>query len=134
MSDWIHYPITPVAKPRMTQSDKWKERPPVMKYRAFCDEVRVRRVVLPDPGAHVVFHVPMPSSWSQKKQAEHRGKAHKQRPDVDNYTKALLDAIYSDDSHVWDIRTTKIWSDRGGISVRAMDAFDMFSNPFSTND
>ncbi len=24
--------IVPVAKPRMTQSDKWKKRPPVVKY------------------------------------------------------------------------------------------------------
>jgi len=34
------YKITPVPKPRQTRSDKWKQRPCVMRYRAFADEVR----------------------------------------------------------------------------------------------
>ncbi|HHE6457291.1 TPA: RusA family crossover junction endodeoxyribonuclease, partial [Proteus mirabilis] len=29
--------IEPVPKPRMTQADKWKKRPPVLKYFAFKD-------------------------------------------------------------------------------------------------
>ena len=31
------YDITPIGKPRMTRADKWKQRPAVMRYRAFCD-------------------------------------------------------------------------------------------------
>lgn len=134
MTDWEHHPITPVAKPRMTRSDKWKRRPAVLKYRAFCDEIRARRVSLPDPGAHVVFHVPMPASWSRKKREAHRDQAHTQRPDVDNFTKAILDALYGDDSHIWDVRATKVWADRGGISIRAMDAFEWFMHPFVERD
>lgn len=38
----IEYPIVPVPKPRMTQRDKWQKRPAVMRYRAFCDEVRAK--------------------------------------------------------------------------------------------
>lgn len=30
------YDITPIGKPRMTRADKWKQRPPVMRYRAFA--------------------------------------------------------------------------------------------------
>ena len=36
------YDITPCPKPRQTQSDKWKKRPPVLRYRAFADEVRLK--------------------------------------------------------------------------------------------
>ena len=74
------YPITPNTKPRMTQSDKWKKRPCVLQYRAFKDEVRLHKVVLPE-SHHVTFVVPMPSSWSLKKQKAHYGKPHQQRPD-----------------------------------------------------
>jgi hypothetical protein len=30
---------------RMTRADKWKQRPAVMRYRAFCDEVRLKNVL-----------------------------------------------------------------------------------------
>ena len=111
------YPITPVPKPRQTQSDKWKQRPSVMRYRAFADEVRLRRVKLPEESARVVFHIPMPKSWSKKKKDFHNHRPHLQKPDVDNLFKALADAIYSDDSHIWDVRITKLWSETGMIEI-----------------
>ena len=45
------------------------------------------------------------------------GEPHKQTPDVDNLCKALLDAIYKNDSAVADIRITKIWGRAGMIAV-----------------
>lgn len=111
------YPIAPVAKPRMTRSDKWNKRSVVMRYRAFCDDIRARNCTVPESGAHITFHIPMPKSWSNKKRAEMHGKPHQQTPDVDNLTKALLDAIYTDDSGVWDMRTTKRWSEIGCIEI-----------------
>lgn len=61
------YAITPMGKPRMTRSDKWKKRPEVLRYRAFCDEVRARGVILPESRSHIIFILPMPQSWSKKK-------------------------------------------------------------------
>lgn len=112
------YDILPVPKPRMTQRDKWAKRPAVLRYRAFCDEVRARKIQVPESGAHITFVMPMPKSWSKKKKAELLGQAHQQKPDVDNLCKALLDAVYADDSGVHDIRISKIWSDRGEIWVK----------------
>nr|VXZ85617.1 Uncharacterised protein [Klebsiella pneumoniae] len=66
------YDITPIGKPGMTRADKWKQRPEVIRYRAFCDEARLRKIHLPDSGAHVTFVMPMPQSWSQKKSAIRR--------------------------------------------------------------
>ena len=117
----MKYPIFPVAKPRMTRRDKWRQRPCVMKYRAFKDECRLHGIYIPQAGAHIIFHVPMPKSWPKKKRIESCGKAHRQRPDIDNYCKALLDAIYEEDSGVWDIRITKVWSETGAIEVRNLD-------------
>ncbi|EBY2674466.1 RusA family crossover junction endodeoxyribonuclease [Salmonella enterica subsp. enterica serovar Brandenburg] len=111
------YEITPIGKPRMTRSDKWKKRPAVMRYRAFCDEVRLNKVSLPESGYHVTFIIPMPASWSRKRRAEMNGNAHQQKPDKDNLEKALLDAIFDDDSRVWDGRVTKIWGEKGQIVI-----------------
>ncbi len=83
------YAITPVPKPRMTQRDKWKKRPVVLRYHAFKDEVRAAGVELEESGQHIIFVLPMPKSWSKKKQREMVGKPHQQKPDKDNLEKAL---------------------------------------------
>ncbi|MDY4380363.1 RusA family crossover junction endodeoxyribonuclease [Pectobacterium brasiliense] len=116
------YNITPLGKPRMTQRDKWQKRPPVLRYRAFCDEVRLNKITLPESGWHVTFVLPMPPSWSKKKRAEMNGKPHQQKPDKDNLEKALLDAIFDDDSRVWDGRVSKVWGESGQIIIDEVSA------------
>jgi len=111
------YNITPMGKPRMTRADKWKKRPEVLRYRAFCDHVRLLGVELPEAGAHITFILPMPPSWSKKKRQEMAGKPHQQKPDKDNLEKALMDAIYADDAHIWDSRVTKRWGEVGQIII-----------------
>jgi Holliday junction resolvase RusA-like endonuclease len=115
--DMKTYDIVPVPKPRQTRADKWKQRPPVMRYRAFADEVRLRGVEVKESGSHVVFVLPMPKSWSNKKRLEMDGQPHRQRPDIDNLCKSLLDAIFSDDSHVHSMSLRKIWGVRGEIRI-----------------
>ncbi len=112
------YPVLPVPKPRMTQRDKWAKRPVVLRYRAFCDEVRALGCLVPESGAHVTFRLPMPKSWSKKKRAEMLGKPHQQKPDVDNLIKALMDAVLKEDEGVWDIRQTKYWAENPSIEVK----------------
>ncbi|MFS6814996.1 RusA family crossover junction endodeoxyribonuclease [Citrobacter meridianamericanus] len=103
------YKITPVGKFRMTCAEKWKKRLEDLRYRAFCGEVRLRGVELPESGSHISFILPMPASWSKKKQAEFNGKPHQVKPDFDNMMKALIDAIYENDAHIWDARASKAW-------------------------
>lgn len=112
------YDITPMGKPRMTRADCWKKRPEVLRYRAFCDEVRLHKVQLPEDGFHVTFILPMPSSWSKKKRQQFDGQPHQSKPDMDNLMKALMDAIYEDDAHIWDGRITKRWGETGQIIIR----------------
>lgn len=112
------YIITPVGKPRMTRSDKWKQRPPVMRYRMFCDEARLHDIRVPEAGAHITYVLLMPKSWSKKKCAHMAGKPHQQKPDIDNLTKALLDALFDDDAHIWDVRASKVWGETGMIIIK----------------
>ncbi|NWC66026.1 RusA family crossover junction endodeoxyribonuclease [Cedecea sp. P7760] len=120
------YNILPMGKPRMTRADKWKKRLEVLRYRAFCDEVRLNQIELPECGYHVIFVLPMPPSWSKKKQAEYDGKPHQSRPDKDNLEKALLDALFGEDSHIWDGRVSKIWGTTGKIIIREAESCALF--------
>jgi Holliday junction resolvase RusA-like endonuclease len=118
----IHvYPIIPISAPRQTRADQWKDppRPPVARYRAYRDELRLRQVTVPSPFHHVVFILPKPSSWSQKQRAAQEGMPHQQKPDKDNLEKALLDAVFGEDSHVWDGRATKLWGEIGLLILSA---------------
>lgn len=113
------YLITPVAKPRQSRRDKWLNPPRecVGQYRRFANTCRLQKVELPFCGAHVTFILPMPDSWSDKKKKNMDGYRHIQKPDLDNLIKALGDAIYSDDSKIWDLHATKRWGRTGKIII-----------------
>ncbi len=112
------YPITPYPKPRMTRADKWKKRDCVLRYRAFRDECRLRGVNLPLSGASIEFVLPMPKSWSKKKRERMNGQSHQQKPDLDNLLKSLSDAVYHDDSRIWNYSgLRKIWGETGQINI-----------------
>lgn len=112
--------IVPVAKPRMTRSDKWKQRPCVMRYRAFADELRLKVGKGFDVNYYeIVFTMPMPESWSKKKKKEMDGTCHVQKPDIDNLLKSVLDALYGDDSHIHNLGgLRKSWGFDGMINFR----------------
>lgn len=117
--------IDPVAKPRMTRSDKWKERDIVLKYRAFCDELRLKyREPFPEQ-ARITFVVPMPSSWSKKKKEQMSGMPHQQRPDVDNLAKSVLDALCGDDSYVYNLWADKYWGYQGEVHIDSIDDIEV---------
>ena len=121
----ITIPITPVAKPRMTQGDKWKKRPRVQRYWAYkaelCLWMQVNDVTLPNHGWHITFYLPMPASWPDKKRHAHEGYPHMAKPDKDNLEKGFLDALFADDSCVWDGRVTKLWSKTPRITITLKD-------------
>lgn len=117
--------IDPVAKPRMTRSDKWKERPAVMKYRAYADEVRLKwdyteLEKFPEQ-VHLLFIIPMPKSWSKKKKEEMEGMPHQQTPDTDNLTKAIKDIMCGNDSYVYNEWAEKYWGYRGEVHIDNID-------------
>lgn len=102
----------------MTRSDKWRKRPVVVRYFAYCDRLRElgsgREV---SPVLVLRFYISMPRTWSIKKKAEMEGRPHQQRPDIDNLIKAFLDALCEEDSYVYDVHATKYWSVLPGIEV-----------------
>ncbi len=87
-----------------------------MRYRAFKDHCNLLKVTVKS-GDSIIFNIPMPKSWSKKKRIEMNGTPHMKTPDIDNLTKALLDAIHKNDSHIWHLTLQKIWSNSGSIEI-----------------
>jgi Holliday junction resolvase RusA-like endonuclease len=116
----IEFNIKPCPKPRMTRADRWKKRPIVLKYWDFCNELNRQAIKLeyiPGDKVSLIFFIPMAKSWSKKKREQMLGKPHKAKPDIDNLAKAFLDALLTEDSHVFSLTAEKYWSNEPSIVV-----------------
>jgi Holliday junction resolvase RusA-like endonuclease len=100
---WVLF-VTAVPKPRMTKRDSWAKRPCVIKYWAFKAALLREFDGQPYPAdPHIVsanFYLPIPKSWSKRKRRFMDEKMHRQKPDVDNYVKAVFDCLFADDSRI----------------------------------
>lgn len=106
-------PGEPIGAPRMTQQDKWKQRPCVVRYRQWKDEARRAAGELPPVEdiasvSWVAYFVP-PASWSKKRREAAIGTLHRSKPDRDNIDKALLDALFPNDQGVAAGVIRKVW-------------------------
>ena len=112
--------ILPMGKPRMTQRDKWKKRPSVVRYREYADELRRQLGQIPAGIGSLSWraYFPLPTSWSKKKKAEMQGQPHLSKPDRDNIDKGILDALFPNgDSHVYRGSVLKLWDDGKGPRI-----------------
>lgn len=96
------------------------KRPPVVRYHAFENEVKLRKVEIPEI-PKIVFHIPMPPSWSEKKKKAHDGQPHRVKPDLDNLLKTVGDSVFKNDAHIWCGWSEKRWSRTGAIEIVALD-------------
>lgn len=121
----IVIPGKPIAKPRMTQRDRWMKRPAVVAYwawanhaRELADAVQLGEKVAPTLTVGINAFFGLPSSYSAAKKRKLYGQPHTLRPDADNIAKAVLDALWpKNDSAVYDLRIVKLWDDRQGPRV-----------------
>jgi len=75
----------------------------------------------------MIFHMPIPRSWSQKKRKANHGLWHRKRPDLDNLVKFYLDVMnnvaYKDDALIARIIAEKKYSTqpRTEITIKALE-------------
>lgn len=110
--------ITPMGAVRQNRSDRWRERPAVLRYRSYKDALRLHwgSQELPER-LILVFTLPMPKSWSKKRKTAMLGQPHQQRPDIDNLAKGVMDALASEDSYIYELHATKVWGEEGKIEI-----------------
>lgn len=119
----INYPGPPFPKPRMTQQDKWKKRPPVVAWYQFKDAfVAFANSAGLEPD-DIVYELgfkvwlPFPQSYSNPKKDWLSGLPHIFKPDVDNIVKSFMDAIARKDQRVHYLHNPKkFWDD--GLGAR----------------
>ena len=99
-----------VGKPTMVRGDKWKERPCVLAYRAFCDALRYKafgkntKQKLASPAALSV------TCYFRAKEIIWDNRPHAVKPDADNILKAVSDALFSNDHMIYRTHCEKYWS------------------------
>lgn len=112
--------VDPVAKPRMTRSDRWRGRECVKRYFEYRDALRpVVAILEPLETVSLRFQIPMPKSWSRKRRREMNGAPHQSRPDLDNYIKGVLDVL-DEDKGVWQLQAEKVWAETGSVVIEPM--------------
>lgn len=116
----------PVPKPRMTKRDKWKKRPIVMRYRAYCDILNMVdnllngqiSGIMSTGTVSLIFFLPIPKS---RKKTTAEGDPHQVTPDIDNFVKAVLDAICDNDSHIYEIKARKQYTEsKPGVYINTI--------------
>lgn len=113
----------PLGKPRMTRRDVWKQRPCVVKYRLWCDELRrqaglLSKVTFVRPHKlYVVAYFPIPASWPKRVKDKAAGQPHACKPDIDNVAKGIMDALLEHDQNIYRLHCQKFWDDGKGARV-----------------
>jgi len=116
--------LIPIGKPRMTQRDKWLNPPrkPVLNYRLAKNGLQFyaceQNFSLPEI-INVIFVLPVSMTWSKKKKTSMIGHPHRQKPDLDNILKFLMDGLMPNggDEVVHTINARKIWGEEGKILI-----------------
>lgn len=111
--------IDPQPAYRMGRRGRTKN-PRTHNYGRYRDELRIlaRGWTLPADRLYILFEIPMPASWSNKKRLAHFGTPHRQRPDTENLLKAVVDTLYEgNDAQLSDEHGAKVWSDVGYVHV-----------------
>jgi len=121
-------PGQPFGKPRMTQRDVWQKRPCVLVYRDYCDRLRAAApAYLGQVDCYAILvcaFLSVPPSWSAKKKAAALGQGHRVKPDHDNILKAVNDALFKQDSKLWDGHCIKRWCAEGQERTEVTLRFD----------
>lgn len=113
----------PLGKPRMTQRDRWKQRPCVVQYWKWCDKLRAKaglrqKLTLTAPHKlYICAWFQLPSRLTKKRLTEVSGTYHTCTPDWDNVAKGVMDALLVNDSMVSIGRVCKFWDDGDGPRV-----------------
>lgn len=108
--------IDPMGKPRILRG---QTDITAVRWRNYKEALKILRgaFAVPTESILILFVIPMPESWSDKKRKAMRFKRHQQKPDIDNLHKGFLDALYDCDQIFWDAHIVKIWGESGSIQV-----------------
>lgn len=146
----IRLNITPQTHVRSTQGDKIYFRIPREKLRPaglkrllrlerynqykvdLLAEAKSKQFTMPPQGASIIFFLPVPRTWSNKKKKQHHGKLHQSKPDLDNLLKAFGDSLISEDkyiAHYGELSKRWVNFETGWIEIRLQEPTEVLIPP-----
>lgn len=110
--------IIPIPKPRMTRNSSYR----YIDYWKYKDKLKElaheNNLVIHQELKDIVFVIPFPKSYSNKKKKDLDGKPHTLKPDLDNLIKAFQDSLLDNDSFIHTYKNiSKIWGYDGKIII-----------------
>lgn len=113
----------PVGKPTMTQRDRWRLRPAVLRYRAWCDAIR-KAAGWPQPAMlYRPIMLDVTAYWpgpTRHRPSPHGPSVYTSKPDADNVLKAVADALFANDERIWSAACRKYYDDGAGPRVEVV--------------
>ena len=106
----------PLARPRLSRHTTYNPQSHLLKeFNLVIDSQNPNKSMFIGPiEMNVVFYMPIPKSWSKKKQDEVYATFHKKRPDISNLIKFVEDGVqgvlYDDDCIISSVTAQKIYS------------------------
>ncbi|MDA7028481.1 RusA family crossover junction endodeoxyribonuclease [Bacillus sp. CLL-7-23] len=135
----LNIPITPMGAVRMTGRGKFVNKN-AQRYLAYKDFIKweAKKQMKNEPfelGAlhvDITFVMPIPKSWSKKKQQQSIRTLHTKKPDIDNLVKGVFDALnkiaWKDDNQVSKVTACKKYGEKPGIEVQITRASEEWEN------
>ena len=110
--------IIPIPKPRMTRNSSYR----YIDYWDYKDKLKKlaheNNLVIHQELKNIIFVIPFPKSYSNKKKKDLDGKPHTLKPDLDNLIKAFQDSLLDNDSFIHTYKNiSKIWGYDGKIII-----------------
>lgn len=112
-------PGPPCPKPAMKASDRWRKRPCVLRYWAWCDLARMcaKAAGCPTDASEVKrFDIVCYFAPPEKKQ-DRLGKPHRQTPDASNCLKSAEDALFKRDEGLYAVSSEKYWGKVSRVEI-----------------
>ena len=120
-TDYLIFNGDLMAKPRMTQKDKWCKRVSTTKYWSFKDKLILEankcNFILSEAFEFFAF-IEMPKSWSAKKKKNMFLSKHQNKPDTDNVMKSINDIFGKTDEKRWSNTGHKFWYTESLLFIR----------------
>ncbi|WP_094366167.1 RusA family crossover junction endodeoxyribonuclease [Sutcliffiella cohnii] len=128
----LSIPIEPMGAVRMTGRGKFV-KPNAQRYLAYKSFIQWKakqqlkeKTLLDGPIAvEIWFKMPIPKSWSKKKQVAALGEYHIKKPDADNLVKGVFDALnklaWHDDNQVSKVTAIKLYGEVPGIDITVQE-------------
>jgi hypothetical protein len=108
----------PMGKPRQSQSDKWNQRPVIVRMRKLADDLREAFGLKPMEKFHSSLTFQVIATFKTDDPLSLELKRHLKRPDADNILKLYMDSLLDKDDWCQFVSCQKLWGTEDILEIR----------------